>query len=257
MLCRDRSMVLGGDGPRSSNANGDAMRGVLLHHRNSAGAPGPPLQVYDPEEGFAGTTMLSPCSWWLWLSAGTRSSQALHTLSNFYSSKLDKPVLAAVPPEEVSHSSWSCAACRNPSPGHLEADCRAAVGQGAGSSFTSRGQRCPSTVGLTQARESCPFTPRVPSPLGASMLESEGPNHGCILLRCHGSAQHVQLAQQGLRFTTENWACLLGKMLEMMEKSIPSVAVSRITPCSLCHALAGSVSLQCFEEQRSGKGFPK
>ncbi|OPJ70284.1 hypothetical protein AV530_019467 [Patagioenas fasciata monilis] len=167
------------------------------------------------------------------------------------------PQLAAVPPEEVSHSSWSCAACRNPSPGHLEADCRAAVGQGAGSSFTSRGQRCPSTVGLTQARESCPFTPRVPSPLGASMLESEGPNHGCILLRCHGSAQHVQLAQQGLRFTTENWACLLGKMLEMMEKSIPSVAVSRITPCSLCHALAGSVSLQCFEEQRSGKGFPK
>lgn len=66
---------------------------VLLHHRNSAGAPGPPLQVWDPEEGFAGTTMLSPCSWWLWLSAGMRSSQALHTLSNFYSSKLDKPVI--------------------------------------------------------------------------------------------------------------------------------------------------------------------
>lgn len=62
---------------------------VLLHHRNSAGAPGPPLQVWDPEEGFASTTMLSPCSWWLWLSAGMCSSQALHTLSNFYSSKLD------------------------------------------------------------------------------------------------------------------------------------------------------------------------
>ncbi|OPJ70283.1 hypothetical protein AV530_019467 [Patagioenas fasciata monilis] len=152
------------------------------------------------------------------------------------------PQLAAVPPEEVSHSSWSCAACRNPSPGHLEADCRARNGM----------INC-----IFNFRESCPFTPRVPSPLGASMLESEGPNHGCILLRCHGSAQHVQLAQQGLRFTTENWACLLGKMLEMMEKSIPSVAVSRITPCSLCHALAGSVSLQCFEEQRSGKGFPK
>ncbi|KAK2539333.1 hypothetical protein Q9966_005059 [Columba livia] len=27
---------------------------------------------------------------------------------------------------------------------------------------------------------------------GASMLENEGPNHGCIPLRCHGSAQHVQ-----------------------------------------------------------------
>lgn len=61
---------------------------VLLHHHNTAKAPGPPMQVWDSEEGFAGTTMLSP-----WLSAGMRSSQALHTLSNFYSSKLDKPVV--------------------------------------------------------------------------------------------------------------------------------------------------------------------
>lgn len=69
---------------------------------------------------------------------------------------------------------------------------------------------------------------------------------GCLTLFCSGSSWQNKVCGSAPRTGQVWW----GKMLEMVEKSIPSAAVSRITPRSPRPVLVGSVSLQPFEEQQ-------